>query len=333
MKAAVGFVLAAGLLSGCGPREVRSVLVTTDIGTEVDDQWALAHLLLADRDGVIDLCAIVTTHAPNLPAPASLASAREADRLVSTFGSRTPVIAGESSPVPPDRRPRGGAGAACIRDACRSHSPKNRLVVISLGAATDIAEAILLDPGIAERMEVVAMAFDSWPEGGDAWNVRNDPEAFRIILGSAVPLTLGPARTCLGPLNIDMKTAAELTRPGGARGALLLSRLEEWLQREMALSVRTTGDYAWPLWDLITVAHVFGLTETERRRRPRLRDDLSFDLSGTVYDMGWITHVDGKGLFDDLAARLAREPRSSLFLAPTPAPVSSSRPREKRKAE
>jgi inosine-uridine nucleoside N-ribohydrolase len=155
-------------------------------------------------------------------------------------------------------------------------------------------------------MEVVAMAFESWPEGGDAWNVRNDPEAFRILLGSAVPLTIGPARTCLGPLNIDVETASELTRDAGPRGALLLARLEEWIGREMALTVRTTGGYAWPLWDLITVAHVLGWTEVEMRRRPKLRDDLSFDLSNTLQDMAWITYVDGEELFEDLAERLAR---------------------------
>ena len=306
MRAAGALLLAAGLLCGCGVREVRSVLVTTDVGTEVDDYWALAHLLLADRDGDVHLRAIVTTHAPNLPAPASLAAAREATRMVEAFGSTAPVIAGESTPVSPDRRSRGGAGAAAIRDACLDHSPGKRLIVISLGAATDIAEAILLDPGIVERMEVVAMAFDSWPEGGDAWNARNDPEAFRIILGSPVPLTIGPARTCLGPLNIDVETAADLTRDAGPRGALLLARLDEWLRREMTLTLRTTGGFAWPLWDLITVAHVLGWTEVEPRRRPNLRDDLSFDLSNTLYDMGWITYVDRDALFGDLAERLAR---------------------------
>jgi inosine-uridine nucleoside N-ribohydrolase len=179
---------------------------------------------------------------------------------------------------------------------------------VSLGPATDIAEAILLDPGIVERVEVIAMAFDSWPEGGDPWNVRNDPEAFRIVLRSAVPLTIGPARTCLGPLNLDMETASELTRRGGERGALLLSRLEEWLRREAALTARTTGGSAWPLWDLVTVAHILGYTTVERRQRPRLRDDLSFDLSRTTSDMGWITEVDGAGLWEDFAERLARDP-------------------------
>ena len=36
------------------------VILTTDFGVEVDDQWALTHLVLSPR---VDLRAVVTTHA------------------------------------------------------------------------------------------------------------------------------------------------------------------------------------------------------------------------------------------------------------------------------
>ncbi len=43
----------------------------------------------------------------------------------------------------------------------------DRLAVLAIGAATDLASALLLDPTITERLEIVAMGFDGWPGGND----------------------------------------------------------------------------------------------------------------------------------------------------------------------
>ena len=53
----------------------RPVVVTTDCGAEVDDQWALAHLALSPE---IALKGVVTTHAPSLKRPAAESSAKAA---------------------------------------------------------------------------------------------------------------------------------------------------------------------------------------------------------------------------------------------------------------
>ena len=42
----------------------RAVLLTTDCGVDMDDQWAIVHLALHPA---FDLRSVVTTHAPNLP--------------------------------------------------------------------------------------------------------------------------------------------------------------------------------------------------------------------------------------------------------------------------
>src|SRR4051812_1358309 len=57
----------------------RPVVVSTDIGAEVDDQWALAHLALSPA---VELKGVVTTHAPSLPEPAADSAARVARELL-----------------------------------------------------------------------------------------------------------------------------------------------------------------------------------------------------------------------------------------------------------
>ena len=46
----------------------RAVVLTTDVGAEMDDQWTLANLALAPE---IELRGVVTAHAPSLAAPAA----------------------------------------------------------------------------------------------------------------------------------------------------------------------------------------------------------------------------------------------------------------------
>ncbi len=306
-------VLAAASSAGCsaarwvepGP---RPVLLTTDIGTEVDDQWALAHLLLASEEGAIDLLGIVTTHAPNLKAPAAESSAAAAREVMGVLKPRRPppVIAGSSLPLPPSGSPRPSLGTEFILELSKGFSPARRLTVIALGAATDVASALLLDPGAADRIEVKAVAFEGWPRGGDPWNVKNDPVAWRAILASRVPIEIGPVETCLRHLPLDERGAEEKTRGGGAAGELLRSSLLGWLDREEGLCRRTTGRRAWPIWDLIIPAHLLGFTQDQVLPRPRLRDDLGFDLEETSGSIRWITAIDEEELWSDFRDRLRR---------------------------
>src|SRR5262249_51524215 len=136
---------------------------------------------------------VVTTHAPGLPAPAAEASARSAravlDRL--PLRERPPVLAGSSHPLSAPGRPEPNPGVDFLMARAREHSASDRLVVLIIGAPTDVASALLIDPTLADRVEIVAMAFDSWPRGGDPFNVRNDVRAWQVVLASRAPLAVG----------------------------------------------------------------------------------------------------------------------------------------------
>ena len=56
-----------------------AVVLTTDCGVEMDDQWALAHLLLSHE---IDLRAVVPTHASSI----GFSSATSAKRAAEVIG-------------------------------------------------------------------------------------------------------------------------------------------------------------------------------------------------------------------------------------------------------
>ena len=132
--------------TGAAPLRRLPVVLTTDCGAEVDDQWALVHLALSPE---LDLKGIVTTHAPNLAPPAAETSARAAVALLDLIGptARPRVIAGSSRPwkaTSPDPNP----GVEFLIEQARGRSADDRLVVVVIGAATDVASALLDRPDV-----------------------------------------------------------------------------------------------------------------------------------------------------------------------------------------
>jgi inosine-uridine nucleoside N-ribohydrolase len=282
-------------------REPVDVVLTTDCGTEMDDQWALAHLQLAP---MIHLRAVVTTHAPNLPPPAAEASAAQARTVLSLLpdGAAVPVLAGSSEPLADARTPRSNEGVTrIIAEARRERA--GRLIVLVIGAATDVASSLLIAPDIEERIKIVAMGFQDWENGGDEWNVKNDPAAWQVLLASDVPVTVGDAAVCKQHLCLTPDRAAALLSGTGHVGVYLADLMSSWIAAngETARLVTGTAD-TWPVWDEVVVAHLLGLTQWEERPRPRLRDDLGFEHGG-IGSIRWICRLDAEALWNDLVQR------------------------------
>jgi purine nucleosidase len=277
------------------PSARRAVLLSTDCGCEMDDQWALALLALSPA---LDLRAVVGAHGPTLPAPAAADHAREVLRRMNV-SKPPPVVAGAGGPMADAAAPIESEGTTLLLREAPDFSTASRLAVLVIGPATDVASALLLDPVLVDRIEVVAVGFDRWPEGGDPWNVKNDVRAWQALLASRVPITVGPIDTCIRHLTLTRAAAREMLSPAGDPGRFLLSILEEYLDRnpEDARSVTGRPD-AWPVWDLIAVAHLLGLTQTETHPRPRLRDDMTFDHAGQeAGEIQWITALEERRLW------------------------------------
>lgn len=290
----------------------RPLILTTDCGADMDDQWALAHLTVSPE---FDVRAVVTTHTGNHPIlapPAAESSARIANEVLDhlTLRSRPPVIAGSSVPLG-SRTPLQNPGVDRILSESHGFTANHRLTVIVIGAATDTASAILLDPTIAARIQIVAMAFKRWPEGGDDFNVVNDPIAWQILLDSGAPIVIGDSAVTQRDLLMTAKHAHAALDESGASGHYLAGLLDHWLATQRQIVVQVTGRTdSWPVWDEVTVAYLLGMSRSQVHPRPKLRPDLSFDTSakdGATKNsvVTWVTAIDTERLLADLARKLA----------------------------
>jgi inosine-uridine nucleoside N-ribohydrolase len=272
----------------------------------MDDQWMLAHLVLSPE---FDVRAIITSHAPNLAAPASETSARTVNDVLANLPikKRPDVIAG--SPVPMMKAQPTNAGVERILKESKGFSRDRRLVVLVIGPGTDTALALQKDPTLDQRIEIVAMGFLNWPKGGNEWNINNDIPAWQVLLRSRAPIAVGDHVVCKKDLLMDRERANTLFGKSGPAGQYLITLLTDFIDKNPGVVEGNTGKKGvWPVWDSVTLGYLMGISKYEDKPRPMLDDKANFEHSEALSEgrtIRWITSVDSPKLWSDFVAKLA----------------------------
>ena len=291
------FPLCCSVSSAQTTKPRTPMVLSTDVGNEIDDQWAIAYLLLQPR---FEVLGIMSAHAP-VPAPAGRTSYRIlVDVVENRLGMRRhpPLIEGGNLPLQNSKTPRPSPAVDFLIERSRSFSKDNRLTVLMIGAATDIASAILTDPSIVDRIRVVQMGFTD-EQGGEEFNVANDVHAVQAILESRVPLVIGPGNVCRTSLSLTFDQARTMLESRGAIGAWLWDEYQTWYFRVVKPLRVNDFSKAWVIWDNITLAYVLGMTTQHTSARPRMRDNMTFEKLDTRDEVTWISDVDEKALWSD----------------------------------
>jgi len=292
------------MTSGTLCRASTSVILSTDVGNEIDDQWAITYML---TNPAFDVQGIVSALAPSLPDPSAHATYEVLVDLVERrlrLQTHAPLFEGSSVPLPDTKTPHPNAGVDFIIQTSKRFSKNNRLTVLTIGAATDVASAILVEPTIVDRIHVVAMGFRNLTEAGKEYNVENDPHAWQAILDSDVPVTIGSGDVCQHDLALSFENARSLISTHGPVGAWLWAEYQDWYFRFVKPLRQNDFSKPWVIWDIITLAYEQGMTTSKSIPRPRLRDDLSFEQADRNKTITWITSVDSARLWPDFLQKL-----------------------------
>jgi purine nucleosidase len=294
------------LLAAVSAASARTpVILSTDVGNEIDDQWAIAYLLTDPQD--FEVLGIISAHAPSLPSPSAHYTYQvlvdEVENHLN-MAVHPPLFEGSSLPLSSTKVPQPNAGVDFIVRSSKSFSAARPLTVLTIGAATDVASAILEDPSITNRIRVVAMGFKSWPAGGDEFNVANDYRAWQVILNSGVSVVVGCADVCRRNLSLTFDQARRLISQHGPMGGWLWSEFQAWYYRFVKPLRQDDFSKAWVIWDIITLAYVKGWTAQRIYPRPVLADDLNFKPAQKGQTITWITSVDSKRLWADFVKKL-----------------------------
>ena len=298
-------MFSAMLLIGALAANARTpVILSADVGNEIDDQWAVVYML---TNPALDVLGIVSAHAPTVPDPSAHHTYRVLVDVIENhmkMAVHPPLFEGSSLPLENDPAPRANAGVDFIVASSRSFSSDNRLTILVIGAATDMASALLQDPTIADRVRIVGMGFRDWPDGGDEYNVANDVKAWQVILRSRVPLVIGCGNVCRATLALTPAQARELIAAHGPIGAWLWEEYQAWYYRFVKPIRKNDFSKPWIIWDTITLAYLEGMTQQNQVPRPVLKDDMKFDHVKTDDTITWITGLDSKRMWADFVDKL-----------------------------
>lgn len=245
------------------------LLIDTDpaLGIPLADPEDGVALLLALNSPEADVRAITVCHG-NVPLPVGLLVAR---RIMEVSGKGVPVVRGApgpwalGQPTPASRVLSG-------------ESRRGGRTVVAIAPLTNVATAILNDPGFAGRVERIVcmggMLTHRWgPLPGFLqleFNFAMDPRAARLVVERMGPkLTLLPVEVCLKALF----TAGDLERlreSPGRQARYLAARLQGWLRfSALHQALGWPGPVrGFPMWDTLTPAMALrpDLFKTRRMR-------------------------------------------------------------------
>ncbi|MGH9396055.1 MAG: nucleoside hydrolase [Terriglobia bacterium] len=280
------------------------VILSTDVGNEIDDQWVIVYMMVNPQ---FDVLGVVSAHAPTLPPPSAHTTYLVLRNVVENhlgMAVHPPLFEGASFPLKDAHTLRLNAGVEFIIKTSKRFSSSDRLTVLTIGAATDVASAIIEDPTIVDRIRIVAMGFKGWPNGGEEFNLANDVTAWQVILQSNVPVVIGCGDVCRANLSLTLDQARNLISTHGSIGLWLWEEYQAWYYRFVKPLRINDLSKPWVIWDTVVLAYAEGLTTEATYPRPVLKNDMSFAHIQTKKTITWITGIDSKRMWADFIEKL-----------------------------
>lgn len=297
------------------PSRKVDVVLDTDCYNEIDDQFALAYMINAqDACNIRAICA-----APFYSAPGSgrvIRSDSPGDGMERSYQEILKVLAlagrpdleplvyrGSDSYLTDERTPVPSPAADRLVALAREYSADNQLYIVAIGAITNVASALLLDPSMRERVVVVFLGGHGHHIGTCTdFNVAQDVAAARVVFGSGVPLVQVP---CLGVVSEFRFTKVELESLFRGKNALC-----DYLIDNTYAYARDKFSYeGWskPLWDVAAVAWLMPGDFMRDRLTPSpvpLKEGI-YGIQPDRHPIRYVYYVNKDELTRDLVRRLA----------------------------
>lgn len=166
--------------AGCSSPKI-DVIFDTDANNELDDQHAIAYLLL--NQDVFNIYGITTNVTIN---GGIEAQCEEVERVAALVDKKARILPGAEAKFEDIKgsinNPTfdGSEAVNFIIETARKHSPKDKLTIIPVGKLTNIALALAKAPEIAPNIRIVWLG-SNYPDGGEH-NLRCDIPSMNYVL-------------------------------------------------------------------------------------------------------------------------------------------------------
>ncbi len=283
------------------------VVIDTDACNEVDDQFAISYLLRSTEK----LNTVALYAAPySFPGICDTDEGMERSyaeilKLLELAGEADkPAFRGSARYLSSNTEAVESDAARDLASRAMSYSPEHPLYVVAIGAPTNIASAIIMNPAITENIVIVWLGGHGHELGWtDEFNMRQDLIATRIIMSGKAPFVQIPCQC--------VSNAFSVSAPELREYLLGKNPLADYLASNV-LSAHREDNSCWDrvLWDVVAVGWLlndsdrFMLTKIMPIRKP---DDAFVYVDDPDAPLGAYVNIVFKGaLMTDMVKKLGR---------------------------
>ena len=293
---------------------VKNIILDTDTYNEIDDQFAVAWAVIENgkRLNLLSInAAPFDNNRSSGPKDGMEKSYEEISRLMglieeSGFDLKVapkdiPVYKGSESYLPSRTEPVISDAAKNIVDTVKASDTP--VYVVAIGAITNVASAILMDPSIANNMAVIWLGGHAWHHSHSMeFNMRQDVPAAQVVLDSKVPFLQVP---CVGVCDMLHTTVPELKYYLDGK-----NKLSTYLC-DIVASYNSGNAYCWSkvIWDVSAVAAILtkGFGEPVVLPTPILTGDSLYAFDTARHPMLYVRSLNRDRIFADLFKTITNE--------------------------
>jgi inosine-uridine nucleoside N-ribohydrolase len=248
------------------PTKKVDVVLDTDAYNEIDDQYAIAYLLKSKEK--LNAKAIYAAPFSRLGSgtveDGMEKSYNEILNLLSLLGESVPTFKGAKEYLKDEKTPSISPAAIDLANRANEYSPENPLYVVAIGAITNVASAILLNPKMIDNTVIIWLGGHAYHyEDSIEFNLKQDIAAARVVFSSGVPLVQLPCKGVVSQFTIS--------KPDLNKWLIGKNKLADYLAKITIEHVEARNKNAcWskPIWDVTAVAYL--LNDNNKFMKSRL---------------------------------------------------------------
>ncbi len=284
------------------PEKRARMVLDTDTYNEIDDQFAVVHAILSPEQLNLEAIYAAPFHNNRSSGPSDgmEKSYDEILRLLDflNVGHDGFVYRGSTEFLSDKETPIQSDAATDMVDRATANTDEP-LYVVAVGAITNVASALLLEPEIIKNIVVVWLGGNPlyWSHTKE-FNLAQDIQAARVVLDSGVPFVHLPARGVVSHLHTTVPEMERHVQGKGKIGDYLVEIFKDYHK----------DHFGWSkvIWDISATAYLVNSSwvPTELVHSPILTDAVTWSFDNNRHLMRVATSVNRDAIFRDLFLKL-----------------------------
>jgi purine nucleosidase len=285
------------------PQKKVRMILDTDTFNEIDDQFAVVYALKSSEHMVIEAfyAAPFYNHLSTGPKDGMEKSFRELQKISALLPEMEgiPLYRGSEGYLTGPETPQESEAVRNLVERAMASAEGDPLYVVAIGAITNVASAILMEPRIIEKIVIVWLGGHAlhWQHTIE-FNLAQDLHASRIILDCGVPLVLIPCLGVTSHLQTTLSEIRDYVKGKGPVGDFLFETYKDCREDHFGASR--------VIWDISTIAYLINQewVPTQLIHSPILSADFHWSMDASRHFIRYAYAIHRDNVFTDLFRKL-----------------------------